>query len=172
MFLIYSALFFVVLGAICNLRYYQLQGKNDYNDGAVILYAIAGVIVLIAFLSTGQSYSSQISDFENIKKYEKVEAIYANKAKALTAEFAKYLAGIYPEHEKNIYEKISPEQVDIYLVKYPELRASETIMELTRQINQLQSDVYGQQIKKEDTLKNIRYRLRSPWIFHSWMPTK
>ena len=118
------------------------------------------------------AWTDQISDFENVKKFQKIEAIYQKKANALTVEFAKHLAQTYPEHEKNIYEKISPDKVVMYFAKYPELRTSDTLVALVDHINKLQTDVYNQQIKTEEALKNTRYRLRNPWYLTFMIPSE
>lgn len=43
-------------------------------------------------------------------------------------------------------------------------------MDLTEKINQLQTDKYEQLIKKEEVLKDMRFRLRNPWIFYWLLP--
>lgn len=114
--------------------------------------------------------SEQLSDFEDLKKFDQLEVVYKEKAENLTAEFAKYLADMYPNHEKDIYNKIKPEKVDIYFAKYPELQSSRTLVALVGQIRELQNDRYQQAINRTKTLKEIRYRQINPWIFNSWVP--
>ncbi len=175
MLFLYGALIPLAFSAICFGWYlwHQKRGKNtDYNDGGTTFIVIAIIVGAIGFVITGTEYVSQASDFENIKKYQRIEKIYQAKAKTLTGEFVKYLAQAYPEHEKNIYDNISPEKVDLYFVKYPEIRASETLTTLVAQINKLQTDIYNQQIAVEQALKNTRLRLRNPWLFTSMLPTE
>jgi len=165
--------FFVALAVLCFVRYnvlYARGEKSGYDAGGSVLIAIAILVSMIGFLVSGAGWAKQISDFEDIKKYKNIEVIYKNKAEALTAEFAKHLAESYPEHEKNIYEKISPDKVYLYFAKYPELKASETLVALVERINKLQTDVYDQQINVEFMLKNTRYRLRNPWLFTFMIP--
>ena len=137
----------------------------------MVISAVAVIVIIFGFVVSGAAWSEQISDFENIKKFQKVEVIYRAKAEALTAEFAKHLADAYPNHEKGIYDKISPDKVNLYLAKYPELRASETLVALVGHINKLQSAVYDQQIQVEQALKNTRFRLRNPWYFGFMIPS-
>jgi len=172
MLFLYLGLFLVAFGVICFGWYLGSKKSNDCHLGGTVFLVFAIIAGLIGFLVTGIKYVSQVDDFENIKKFQKVEKIYQAKATALTSEFAKYLAQTYPEHERDIYDKISPEKVDLYFVKYPELRASETMVTLVAQINKLQSDVYNQQIAVEQAKKDIRSRLRNPWLFTSMLPTE
>lgn len=167
--------FVLCFAALCFIRYGILKARDketDYDAGGLIFIFIAMLIILVAFIVSGVEWMNQVSDFENIKKFRQIEAIYQAKAEMLTTEFVKHLAEIYPEHEKDIYDKISPDKVDLYFAKYPELRASETLVALVDRINNLQSDVYDQQINVAESFKNIRFRPRNPWIFSFMIPTE
>lgn len=185
MFLGFIALFFVVLalGSFAAYSYYHRKwqkrkeedNKTEKEDNnldrlGISMGVVAAIFVGISLLVTAVAYSNQISDSENITKFERLEQIYEVRADALSQQFATYLADLYPEHERNIFESIKPEGIDIYLVKYPNLRASETIIELITQIRSLQDDRYAQQIEREKTLKTMRFRKRDPWIFGFVIP--
>lgn len=90
--------------------------------------------------------------------------------KHLTTQFARYLYEVYPKHEQDIYNKIAPENVDIYFVKYPELKASETITELVNQISILQTAYYNQKIERAELRKRMRFREVSPWLIKFIIP--
>ncbi len=155
-------------------RYDRKNSEGERYDGGfvvgmVVMLIIALVPVIVSIIATFGAYSSQISDAENIAKFERLEEVYEARANALTEQFASYLADLYPEHERNVFESISPEGIDIYLVKYPNLKASETILELIAQIRSMQDDRYAQQVSRENTLKDMRYRMRNPWIFNSFI---
>jgi len=174
MLFLFVAGFVAILAGLAFARYLILRARGDRNNdwiaGGIVLSAVAVIVVIIGFAVSGAAWSGQISDFENIKKFQKVEVIYKTKAEALTAEFAKHLADAYPKHEKDIFDKISPDKVSLYLAKYPELKASETLVALVGHINKLQSAVYDQQIKVEQALKDTRFRLRNPWYFGFMIP--
>jgi hypothetical protein len=124
----------------------------------------------LSLLFTGIGYSDQLSDIEEIKKIERFESIYKNKADTLTKQFAGYLAEMYPKYEKNIFDTIAPDKVSLYMVKYPDLKASATIMALVDNILKLQNDYYKCQLSKETTLKDMRFRVKNPWIFGGLIP--
>lgn len=185
MFLGFIALFFVVLalGSFAAYFYYHRKWQeakkednktekedNEWKRSGIFMIAVAVFFFGVSLLTTAVAYSDQISDSENITKFERLEKIYEVRADALSQQFATYLADIYPEHERNIFESIKPEGIDIYLVKYPDLRASETIIELITQIRSLQDDRYAQQIEREKVLKIMRFRKRNPWIFNFVIP--
>jgi hypothetical protein len=152
-------------------NYYRGHGdKSDARFGVTILTVFAIIIFIISVIFQLVNYSTQISDGEELSKIEKFEEIYQNKADVLTQQFAGYLADIYPEYEKNIFESISPDGIDIYLVKYPEIKASDTIMLLVSEIRKLQDDIYNQQLEKAVVVRNMLYREKSPWVIQMFMP--
>ena len=132
---------------------------------------IACIVLFASFVALTTNYYRQLDDFQTVKKLCNKEKIYKDKAESLTREFAGYLATAYPEHEKNIFSSISPDNIKIYLAKYPELRNADTIMALVTEISKMQPDYYNQRLLREDVLKNIRFRTINPWIFHWWIPT-
>lgn len=173
MFTLFFVIAFFALSGLCLWRYRYLQKKDKntgWNDGAQAAAWAGGIVLVVSFIATFCFYSGQVSDIENIQKYEQLEMIYDQKAKSLTAEFAKYLAETYPNFEKDIFKQISPEKVSLYVVKYPDLQSSKTLMTLVEQINQLQSDKYQQQINKAVVLKDMRFAVKNPWIYNSLIP--
>ncbi len=145
---------------------------SDWGAFGSFFAVIACLVIFILVITTGVSYSNQIHDFESITEVKRVEVINQTKADSLTAQFVQHLAKEYPQHEKEVFKNISPVAISVYLAKYPEIKASVTLMALVEKIDQLQSDVYDQQIITEGLLKDIRFRLRNPWILSSFMPTE
>ena len=168
-FLVFAGLF-VLVSVGCFVRYNMATTHTDWNIGAGFFLTFSIITVCFALIASGIGWAGQVDDIENIKKFQQVEVIYQKKAEALTTEFAKHLADAYPKHEREIFEKISPDKVSWYFSKYPELRSSETLMALVKEINKLQSDVYNQQIAVEQMRQNIRFRLRNPWFFTFMIP--
>jgi len=154
--------FFAVLG--------QVASAQGFIEVSWVFRGIDAILFFAGIIVQFNGRQDQVQDFENIKKAAKVENIYSEKASVLTAEFTKHLAEAYPSHEKDVFSKIGPEQVAIYFAKYPELKASETLLELVKNINALQSSVYGQRIEAEELLATTRTRLRDPWLFKFMIP--
>ena len=173
MFIFYLAVIMFVFGGLCWLRYKNLKGKNinnEWNFGGSVLIGLGIIMLMISVLITMFSYSFQISNVEELKKLNKYEQIYLSKSEILTKKFEKYLLEIYPQHEKDIYNKIKPQDIDIYLVKYPELMASETIKLLVNQVRTLQNDYYAQSLLKADVVKRMIYNTKNPWIYYFLIP--
>lgn len=175
MFFLYFCAILAVLAGFCLLVQGVLDHKNVNNEdgflmSAFVLGFIALCCVAVGGIASLVAASTQTYDSVNLTKIKQFEFIYQNKANNLTQQFAHYLADAYPNHEKDIFDKIKPGDVDIYLVKYPELQASKTITELVGQIRSLNDDVYKQQLERAETLRNMKYREKNPWLFQWFIP--
>ena len=168
-------LFVVISSILVALGAFWLK-RNSGGDGdgwycvACLTFVVSLIFLICSVGSTMSQIADQTRDITTLKMYDANAAIYKQKADALTQQFAHYLADVYPEHEKNIFKSISPEKVSIYVVKYPDLQASKTIITLVDQIEKLNSDFYDQQLLKQKVLMEIRYRTQNPWSFNSFVP--
>lgn len=173
MFILCFALPLLSLSVFCHLRHKTLLKREvvtDWATGMAVSMIFGLIILTLSIFVTMVSYAFQIQDFEELKKLDKYEQIYLSKSEVLTKRFEKYLLEIYPQHEKDIYNKIKPQDVDIYLVRYPELRASETIKLLVEQIRTLQNDYYAQGLLKASIVKLMVFRTKDPWLYHFLIP--
>ena len=126
MFMLFVAFAVVILSGLSQLMYLHGE-KQEWRDNTFRFWSIA--LLVVAFIlpcggvvGTLVSYSDQISDTEDITKFENIEGVYEDRADTLTAQFETYLRDVYPEHERGIFDQISPDSIDIYLAKYPEIR--------------------------------------------------
>jgi hypothetical protein len=172
MLFLFFALLLGVLSAICFLINWRKEkaekGGVDWSVGGGVFAFFSIVMIAVLIFFTAVSVYNQREDFEEVRKFVKLEVIYQNKADALTVQFATYLAQAYPKHERDVFKSMSPGQISLYLVKYPELQASKTIVALVEQIAKLQNDRYAQQVKKEESLKDIRFRPNNPFVI-GWL---
>jgi len=159
----------LVVLAVILIAVFWKKTEKGWEDHDVPVIGVIITFLLIIGLGTllivnGNAYYRQITRLEAIRACDGIKVVYKAKAEALTAEFTKLLAETYPQYEKDIFGQITPEKVAVFIVKYPEIRASETIKELVAQINKLQSDIYEQDIQKEKLLQDVRVNLRNPFI--------
>ena len=161
-----TSLFFLIL--------YKCSDIATRSEDSIAASKFFLVIFLLgsfaSIFATADYYIDQRRDFEEFKKVENVEIIYKKKAEVLTESFTAHLSGAYPDFEKGIFEEIKPNNVSVYLVKYPELKSSQTLMLLVEKINKLQDDIYDQQINKEKILKRIRFRTKNIWHWTYFIP--
>jgi len=162
---------FIILLAIGGWIYYKKVGyTKNYQDNfrgdgfslvMVVIYILITIGFTIASLIASATKTYREEDLLRVKTQEK---ILVEKAVILTAQFSNYLVEIYPDIEKSIFNKIAPENVHIYLVKYPELRSSETIRKLVDEISKLQDNVYDKKLLYAEIQRDINYYYKNPWI--------
>ncbi len=165
----------VFLGLHFNAKRYNRKTDDDKDYNGIFMvwvYAMVFATLVPAVVSVTQtmkSYSAHLSDIEDLAKFVDIENVYTKRAESLTAEFT-VLVNQYLGHEKATFDNMSPEDISVLLVRFPELKASKTILELVAQIRSMQDDVYAQQVERAEISKNIRFRTRNPWILHSFLP--
>ena len=128
-----------------------------------IMVGIFSLMIVTMFINTG-AVDSQVRDQQQVRYFEKAIKIRTDQAEALCTEFSALLGKTYPMHEKRIFGQITPENIDLYWVSYPQIKASTTAVELTERIKTLRGAYYDLRNEREVTLKNLRYRAESPWF--------
>ena len=138
--------------------------------GTVVLGLLCGVLILV----TGIEYYAQIEAPFKFDQLNEQEQIYQNKADTVLEELKSYLASAYPKHEREIFENLSRnnanEMIDVYFVKYPELKANETFMSLARSTQEMRGKIYEVQLQKAKLKKDVRFRPHNPWILGWFIP--
>jgi len=166
--------FLIVAVASAGVQVYKdkYEVKNEFGSGglAVFMAFICALSLTIGLFNSMYANSSQVMRGTELTKIDSFERTYQMRANNLTEQFRSYLAEMYPAHEKDIFSKIEPGKLDIYLVKYPELQASKTITELVQQVRSLQDDIYKQQLAYAETVRDMRYTVQSPWVYQWMMP--
>jgi len=173
MFFSYLALSLGTLAVVCFVVQWLLNRgteKEGWLELGALLTFVAILIFVAGFITSLFVHSNQIWMNVELTKIDSFEQTYQVRSDNLTKEFAHYLAQTYPDHEKDIFSKIEPGKVDVYLVKYPELQASKTIVELVNQIRSLQDDIYKQRLDRAEKVRDMQYNVRSPWVFQWMMP--
>jgi len=151
-------------------KYIKIYEGEGWPVFAAVNIILTFFCAFFLFIATVSGYSNQINDFYDLKKIDQLESMYKEKAEALTAQFASYLAEAYPEHERLIFDKISPDKVSLYFVKYPDLKSSETMTALVGEISKLQADYYQQKENRINKLRDVEYRPKSPWVIKFVIP--
>jgi len=144
----------------------QLNNCNYKVSMAVsLIFGFILFIVMTMINFTMDSY--QQSDYETLKQSMNKIDIYKDKTQELTNTFKVLLSEKYPEHEKQIFKDMSLQNIDIYFVKFPEIKAIEGFTTLVTKIESLNNELYQEKINQTKITKNIRFRLINPWVFNS-----
>jgi len=144
-----------------------------YKADWVASITVCGVFfVLFIIITTTVNFStdsSQLSDFEELRTFDKQIELYQEKTEELTRTFTELLAEQYPTHEKDIFSSISPDKIDLYFVKYPEIKSAHTFVDLASKIKELNDELYNFRLMRTEVSNDVRFRLVNPWVFNSFI---
>ena len=137
------------------------------ENGEIVLLAFSGMFFVIGTITQGCNWYCQANDIEEIEQQKQDQKIYKTRNDELLGEFKLYLAEMYPEIEKGIFSTITPTNVTAFMIKYPEMKSSETITKLVNLINNLKSQYYQCDLTTNNLQKRIRVRRKtiSMWVF-------
>jgi len=150
---------------------YYLEHKNSticYSDTKFAAILVTCVAVLTLFIAHTTIYYEQVKDIENLYVIDEKIEVYETRTNQLTED----LKTKYKNHEKSIFSDIGSDNLSLLLVKYPELRASETFIEYSTQIRRLNNDKYRMELNKINLQRDISTRLRYPIIMNWILPTE
>jgi hypothetical protein len=134
-------------------------------EGFIIgAFIIGGTFLIIGIVCQLIKYYIQAEGFEEIKELNKDKDSYEREAEHLIQEFKLYLADIYPQHEKMIFENIKPENVTAYMIKYPDIKTNETLVKLCNEIARFVGRAYGCERRIFAKEREIAVRQRTIWL--------
>lgn len=145
-------------------------GETGYGEGfgwCLFLF------ILFMLFAVGISIDCSITHKNNYNKLTMLESnrkIYENKYVAIGNEFKSELSK-YPIHEKEVFNKITPEKISLYFVKYPELRSVESIILLSKELASLQSKIYDADLEYNNTVLTIKKYQENKWWYGFWLNT-
>ena len=138
---------------------------GEYGHSTTPFFAAATVLCLVVGISVnGVIYMKVVTYTETLPLYIEREAVYQERADAVVGQIQEALLVVYPEHERELFAGMAPENIDVYLVRYPELRAADTTLAWVEQIRGLLDGIYDQRLKAASTRMSLRWWRRN-WIF-------
>lgn len=170
-------LFIIPLAIWFGLAYYldkkkiEFGGGNDYS-GAFITNIICSIVLIIAlFVVNFNIISSQKENYTKLEMLQENKMIYQKKADDLTVKFKQVLIDSYPNYEKALFDKMTPEDFRMLMVKYPEIKASLTSINFVDKLDALYKDIYDTDIQSREVVQKIRYNFINPWGINLFVPS-
>ena len=131
-----------------------------------ILCGVSFVWLFASFVNNLGCYTEQLDRFEEITRDLKRVDLSIEKQGNLITEFKLYLADKYPELEREIFKLITESKSDVHVIlNYPELKSSETLLALVKQINSLAEEVYKGRSDLEYTYARVRFFNKNLWFY-------
>lgn len=155
------AMFVVLLFA---MPYASDKGGEDVGAMFGIATTIVGIFLLIFTIWSFFAYSQAIELRTQLETFQQKEVILTEKSNS-TLELLKIEVERYYKYELEIFRDIRPENVNILLIKYPELKTSGLVIGYMEQIVKLNNDIYDLRFKRTDYEAKLSYFKQNQLIF-------
>lgn len=162
-------IFFIALLLVCGTWFgiaaylhNHPRSRDDYSGGmaAATFVFVIGLIILIGFNIS--LFINQVSDFTKADVIDEKIELLQTRSDNISNSLKEVLVDKYSEHETEIFSEMTGDDITILLVKYPELRASETFINYTDKLFKLENDVYNLKQEKINIVQRTSFRLRHP----------
>jgi hypothetical protein len=159
----------------CLTLYFEKKGiecfdGSDY-DVARILITVFSCILFVVLLGVNlTTISIQKGRYQDLQTLQEKKEIYQKKLSEMTVKYESILIKNYPNYEKEIFDKITPEDFTMLMVKYPELKTALTSINYVDKIKELNDDVYNMDINIRNKVNEIRFCLVNPWVITLFIP--
>lgn len=174
MFYIYSMILFFLASIGCAIGKH-LAPTPDWQTAALVFQIIFTATYIIFFISGFfhhmTSYKNFLENLNEIRNSQKTIIQKKEKLDALQKYYEEYLAKIYPDIEKDIFNKIAenqPKELVALFQQYPDLKSSVVLKKLTKKVTTLYNDLYSSKSSLNWELKKIQDFKINPWLL--WMP--
>ncbi len=137
----------------------------DQNEWVIAGWVISSITLAITLIIQISKFYAQVKAVESVLEQQQNRKIYVRRAKEYIDEFKVYLAETYPKYEKKLFKIIKPENVTAFMIKYPEIKANETITKLVKMISRLKDSYYECDVEANKLNKEIRLRKRTMFLF-------
>jgi hypothetical protein len=128
------------------------------------LLALSFVWLIASSANCLKSYSDQVYRFEKLHSKLNNLKRFKGKQLELITEFKFYLGEKFPELEKELHQNISKNSSDISIIlNYPEIKSSELLVKLTKEIGESIKNVYDIERGIENDCADIRYYRNGKW---------
>lgn len=147
-------------------------GYDNYNLASWIYSILVGLSLVIIMINNLVQISDQKKRFVTIHMLENQKEIYVERADTLLSDMKNILIEEYPQYEKEIFGDMTPKDLQMLFIKYPDVKNALVSMNYTDKLQNLKDDIYSKEIEIERVKKEINFRYINPWIFGQLLPTK
>lgn len=133
----------------------------------MIFIGLAVVFSIVGFFINLAQWDIQIKRFEEVRKSKKLLKIKRKQFEELKADWIKYLSVEYPDFEKDVFSKMSPQEktdLKMYFTKYPELSTSSMFNLLVEKISRMSNEIYNLDSELETHSAIIRSQFQNQWL--------
>jgi len=132
--------------------------------------ACSVISFIVTLIVNGVGRYMQVDNIESIIEHEKVKVILERKAERLVEDCTLWLGEKYPDIEKGIFDKLTPDTISMFAVHYPEIQSAKVLTDLANKIVNLKSQAYREEANIEMYKKMVRVGKRNPWFIPWFIP--
>jgi hypothetical protein len=141
--------------------------KEVFLPITIAFFILALGWTIVGFFINLTQWDLQIKRFEGVRKIKKLLKIKRTQFEELKGDWIKYLSVEYPDFEKGVFEKMSPQEksdLKMYFVKYPELSASSMFTLLIQKISGMSDEIFHLDKDLEWESAQIRSQFQNRWL--------
>lgn len=139
------------------------------GEGGWAVLLLTFVVFVATTIQSAMDPMEQKNDYNKLLMLNSNRLIIENKYEEigtnLRSELSKYI-----EHEKAIFDKLTPETISFYFAKYPELKGVESVTMLARELAKLQSKIFDIDIKYNAVVLIIKKRQENKFVYSPFTP--
>lgn len=158
------------------ILYFEKKGieifdGSDYDIAKTLNIVFSCILFLVLMGVNLSTISMQKGRYQDLRTLQETKQIYQTRLTEMTVKFENILIKNYPNYEKDIFDKITPEDFTMLMVKYPELKTALTSINYVDKIQGLNDDVYQMDIHIRNKVNEIRFCLINPWVMTWFLPS-
>ncbi len=154
----------VFFGSWFGILYLLAKKTNLDWDFGLITCCMLTILSFIILAATNILLSvDQVWDIEKMGVIDKQIALYEERVEDIGETLNFVLVEKYPTHEKEVFTNMKPDNLDILLIKYPELNTHKTFIEYSKHVRELVDKTYELRNEKYDLIAKLRYRRNNPF---------
>jgi len=141
------------------------HGNLDWDAGIIISVSLFVISLALSVVINIAMWNGQISDKTHYQVVDEKIELNQKRADDISNKLRIVLVENYGEHEREIFSNMGSDGLQLLLIKYPELRASETFTTYADKMHELNDYVYEQKQEKIEIVRRMEYRVKNIFTF-------
>jgi len=150
------------------------NGYVSHTELKVLSYIFIIGSLLANIFTHSVFYYNQCENLEKLNEIRADKKTYKKRSEVFLAQLRNLLVEVYPQHEKDIFDKINNQTATTVFTIYPEIKSNETINHYVKQLVDIGDKTYHCDLKMNEIIKNLEFRKRISriWIYSGFLPTE
>lgn len=155
------------IGSFVTRNFFTGDASIAFLVFGIVFMATAFVFILTAVFQNMCLMTDMKKEFNQFYYLQRKIGMYEKALEKIKTEFKDYFTKLYPEYEKEIFAKMSPneaEHLTIYLAKYPELKFNGILESFTNKVYAQMKAIQDTEESIEFVVRKVKDRKESKWL--------